>query len=367
MFGRSWRIGTIWGIPVNVDSSWIWIAVLVTYSLWARFNVVYGNIRGGTALALAVFAAALFFGSVFLHELAHAVAARLHGIKVFGITLVVFGGFTSARSDEKGPGPAFVISAVGPLTSLALGALFWTVSVGTDASGPLSASFGYVGWVNLLMAGFNFLPGLPLDGGRMLEAAVWRISRNHELGTRIAAWSGMGLGALLLAGGLFEAAVRGDLFGGVWFAIIGMFIFQGARAAEAQIGLRQRLAQATVAEVMEPPPPPIPADLSLSDALDRYLRGHEGEAFPVVDDGRVIGMLTFGSARDVGVVDPLRPVRDAVIPLSQVLTVDVSEPLEQAVARLGAGRSALVLDDGRLIGAITGSAVARWAAGRGSF
>ena len=357
----------MWGIPVNVDSSWIWIAVLVTYSLWARFNVRYGNIRGGTALALAVFAAALFFGSVFLHELAHAVAARLHGIKVFGITLVVFGGFTSARSDEKGPGPAFVISAVGPLTSLALGALFWTVSVGTDASGPLSASFGYVGWVNLLMAGFNFLPGLPLDGGRMLEAAVWRISRNHELGTRIAAWSGMGLGALLLAGGLFEAAVRGDLFGGVWFAIIGMFIFQGARAAEAQIGLRRRPAQATVAEVMEPPPPPIPADLSLSDALDRYLRGHEGEAFPVVDDGRVIGMLTFGSARDVGVVDPLRPVRDAVIPLSQVLTVDVSEPLEQAVARLGAGRSALVLDDGRLIGAITGSAMARWAAGRGNF
>lgn len=363
MFGRSWRIGTIWGIPVNIDSSWIWIAVLVTYSLWTRFNIQYGNIRGGTALALAVFAAGLFFGSVFLHELAHAVAARLNGIKVLGITLVVFGGFTSARSDEKGPGPAFVISAVGPLTSLVLGALFWALSVATEASGPLSASFGYVGWVNLLMAGFNFLPGLPLDGGRVLEAAVWRISHNHELGTRIAAWSGMGLGGLLLAGGLLQA-VRGDLFLGLWLAIIGMFIFQSARAAEAQIGVRQRLAQTTVAEVMEPPPPPIPAELSLSEALDRYLRGHEGEAFPVVDDGRVIGMLTFGSARDVGVVDPLRPVRDAVIPLSQVLTVDVSEPLEEAAARLGAGRSALVLDDGRLVGAITGGGVARWAAGR---
>jgi Zn-dependent protease len=365
MFGRSWRIGTIWGIPVNVDSSWIWIAVLVTYSLWAEFNVEFENIQGGTALGLAVFAAALFFGSVFLHEVAHAVAARLHGIKVFGITLVFFGGFTSARSDGKGPGPAFVISAVGPLTSLALGALFWSVSVGTDASTPLSASFRYVGRVNLLLAGFNFLPGLPLDGGRMLEAAVWRISRNHELGSRIASWSGMGLGGLLLAGGVFEVA-RGDLFG-LWFAIIGLFIFQSARAAEGQIGLRRRMAQATVAEVMEPPPPPIPADLSLSEALDRYLRGHEGEAFPVVEDGRVIGMLTFGSARDVGMVEPLRPVRDAVIPLSQVLTVDVSEPLEEAVVRLGAGRSALVLDDGRLVGAITGGAVARWVTGRRSF
>jgi len=255
---------------------------------------------------------------------------------------------------------------VGPLTSLALGALFWALSVATEASGPLSASFGYVGWVNLLMAGFNFLPGLPLDGGRVLEAAVWRITRNHELGTRIAAWSGMGLGSLLLAGGLLQA-IRGDLFLGLWLAIIGMFIFQSARAAEGQIELRRRLAQATVTEVMEPPPPPVPADLSLSEALDRYLRGHEGEAFPVVDDGRVIGMLTFGSARDVGMVDPLRPVRDAVIPLTQVLTVDVSEPLEQVVARLGPGRSALVLDDGRLVGAITGGAVARWAAGRRRF
>ena len=365
MFGRSWRIGTIWGIPVNVDSSWIWIAVLVTYSLWAEFRVEFENIQGGTALALAVFAAALFFGSVFLHELAHSVAARLHRIKVFGITLVFFGGFTSARSDEKGPGPAFLISAVGPLTSLALGALFWALSVATDTSGPLSASFRYVGRVNLLLAGFNFLPGLPLDGGRMLEAAVWRISRNHELGTRIAAWSGMGLGGLLLAGGALQVA-RGDLFG-LWLALIGLFIFQAARAAGAQMGLRRRLAQATVAEVMEPPPPPIPADLSLSEALDRYLRGHEGEAFPVVDDGRVIGMLTFGSARDVGMVEPLRPVRDAVIPLSQVLTVEVSEPLEEAVARLGAARSALVLDDGRLVGAITGGSVARWAAGRRTF
>jgi Zn-dependent protease len=367
MFGRSWHIGTIWGIPVNVDSSWIWIAVLVTYSLWAEFNVEFGNIQSGTALALAAFAAVLFFGSVFLHEAAHGVAAKLHGIKVFGITLVFFGGFTSARSDEKGPGPAFVISAVGPLTSLALGALFLALSVPTDASGPLAASFRYVGRVNLLLAGFNFLPGLPLDGGRMLEAAVWRISRNRELATRIAAWSGMGLGGLLLAGGLFEAVVQRDLFRGVWFAIIGLFIFQAARAAEAQIGLRRRLAQATVAEVMEPPPPPIPADLSLSEALDRYLRGHEGEAFPVVDDGRVIGMLTFGSARDVGMVEPLRPVRDAVIPLSQVLTVEVSEPLEEAVARVGAGKSALVLDDGRLVGAITGASVARWVAGRRTF
>jgi len=364
VFGRSWRIGRVWGIPVNVDSSWVWIAVLVTYSLWAQFNNAFATLQGGSALALAVFAAALFFGSVFLHEVAHAIAARANGIPVFGITLVVFGGFTSARSDQKGPGPAFVIAAVGPATSLALGALFWGVSrAAADASGPLSAAFGYVGWVNLLMAGFNFVPGLPLDGGRMLEAATWRITHSRERGTRIAARSGQVVGALLLVGGLYQVT-RNDLFAGIWFAIIGMFIFQGARAAEMQSTVRRRLSAATVADVMEPPPPPIPAELSLSEALDRFLRGHEGEAFPVVQDGRAIGMLTFDSAREVGMRDPLRPVKDAVIPLSDVHTVDVSDPLDQVATRLGRGSAALVLRDGQLVGAISGGSLARWAADR---
>lgn len=362
MFGRSWRIGTIGGVPVNVDSSWVWIAVLLTYTLWARYRVEYG-LATGSAIGLALFAAGLFFGSVFLHEGAHAVAARANGIKVFGITLVVFGGYTSARSDEKGPGPAFVIAAVGPATSLMLGAVFWALASATEASRPFSAALASVGYVNLLMGVFNFLPGLPLDGGRVLEAAVWRITRNRDRGTRIAAWVGMAVGVLCGALGVLELS-SGNAFNGIFLLIIAMFIFQGARAADSQIALRRRLAQATVADVMELPPPAVPASMSLSEALDRYLRGHEHEAFPVIEDGRVLGMLTFGSAREVGMHDPLRPVRDAVIPLSDVLTADESERLDQVAARLGTGRAALVLRNGQLVGAITGGGLARWAAGR---
>src|SRR5688572_30401426 len=165
MFGRSFRIATVRGIPVFVDSSWIWIAALAVYTLWSRFDARFPNLGTG-ALAYAVLGALLFFGSVFLHELAHGIAARAHGIRVDGITLVFFGGFTAARSEEKGPGPAFIISAAGPGTSLTLGALFWGISKATEGSiGPLPGLFGYVGWVNLFMAGFNVLPGLPLDGG----------------------------------------------------------------------------------------------------------------------------------------------------------------------------------------------------------
>lgn len=360
MFGRSFRIATLRGIPVNVDSSWIWIAVLAVYSLWARFDARF-ELDSGVALLYGVLGAALFFGSVFCHELAHAVTARLAGIRVEGITLVFFGGFTAARSEEKGAGPAFAIAALGPGTSLALGGAFWALSrltQGTD--GPIPGLFGYLGWVNLFMAVFNILPGLPLDGGRMLQAAVWRVTGNRDRGTRIAARGGMGVGVLLFGGAIVQAA-REDLFGAVWLAIIGLFIFQGARASEQHISISRRLSDGTVADAMEQPPPAVPAHLSLSETLERYLRGHEDEAFPVVEQGKVIGMISFSSARELGAQDPLRPARDAAIPLDQVLIAHPDERLDEVSQRLGTGRAALVLRDGELAGAITGSGLYRWA------
>jgi Zn-dependent protease len=365
MFGRAFRVATIRGIPVFVDSSWIWIAVLAVYTLWARFDARFPSLGTGSALAYAAFGALLFFGAVFLHELAHGITARAHGIRVEGITLVFFGGFTSARSEEKGPGPAFVISAAGPGTSLALGALFWGISKVTEGTnGPLPGLFGYIGWLNLFMAGFNVLPGLPLDGGRMLQSAIWRITGSRRKGTRVAAVSGMGVGIALFAGAALEAAQQ-NLFAAVWLALIGMFIFQGARAALQQFGIAERLAEATVADAMEPAPATVPAGLTLSEALDRHLRGHEDEAFPVVDEnGKVIGMVSFSSARELGAVDPLRPVRDALIPLGQVLVAAPDEHLDDVSDRLASGKSALVMSDGELIGSISDRGLHRFASSR---
>jgi Zn-dependent protease/predicted transcriptional regulator len=362
MFGRSFRVATIAGIPVNVDSSWIWIAVLAVYTLWARITDRFLLLGDGRALAYAVLGAALFFGAVFLHEFAHALAARAYDIHVEGITLVFFGGFTAARSDEKGPGAAFVVSALGPATSLVLGGIFWWLSNAVDAGTPLQVLFEIVGVINLFMAVFNVLPGLPLDGGRMLQATVWKVTGDRRRGTRVASWAGMGVGVLLFGAAALEAA-RDDLFGAVWFAIIGLFIFQGAKASGQQIGIAERLSRATVADAMDPPPPAVPADLPLSDVLDRYLRGHESEAFPVIEnDGRVIGMISFSSSRDLGARDPLRPAREAVIPLEHVLVAHPDERLDQVSSRLGTARAAIVLRDGALVGAITGGGVYRWAA-----
>ncbi len=364
MFGRPWRIATIRNIPVLVDPSWIWIAVLVTYSLWVQLEQRHTHLGSGAALAYAVAGSALFFGAVFLHEGAHAVAARANDMEVHGITLVLFGGFTSARTESKGPGPAFVVAAVGPATSLALGGLFWWLSRLTGTvDAPLSGLLGYVGWVNLFMAVFNVLPGLPLDGGRMLQAAVWRVTGRHERGTRVAAWTGMGIGIVLI-GLAALLLLQNEGFQAVWLGIIGVFIFQGARASDRYVGVARRLAGATVADAMDPPPPAVPAEMTLSEALDRFLRGHEEEAFPVVESGRVIGMVSFSSARELGGQDPLRPVRDAVIPLAEVILAHPDDALDEVSARLGTGHAALVLREGELVGAITGSSVYRWAHSR---
>jgi Zn-dependent protease len=284
MFGRGFRIATIRGVPVNVDSSWIWIAVLLVATFWSQLDQEFPDIASGEAFGYAVFGALVFFGSVFLHEAAHAIAARANGIEVHGITLVFFGGFTAARADEKGPGPALAIAALGPGTSLGLSGVFWLLSrLAENTAGPLPGLLSYVAAVNLFMAIFNALPGLPLDGGRMLQSVVWRVTHDQQKATRIAARSGLSWRCRHRVRDLRARLPR--LGYAIWGGIIGLFIFRGAQASEQRIGIDGRLASATVADAMDPPPPAVPADLSLSLTLDRFLRGHEDEAFPVIEDG----------------------------------------------------------------------------------
>ena len=365
MFGRAWRIGSIGGIAIRVDSSWAIMAVLVTYSLFLRFTFQYRELENLPAFGLAVFAAILFFGSVLGHELAHAGMARARGIAVSGITLFLFGGATSARVEDRGPGDEFLITAVGPGSSLALAGGFWALAAALDSvGGRLDEALRYVAGVNLILAGFNLVPGFPLDGGRILRSAIWKITGSLEKATRVAGWSGQIVGALLIATGI-AAAVRDDLPLAIWLAFIGWFLLRAARSAVYQLQLRRFLAEGQVGEAMSPPPPAVPAELSLSDSLDRYLAGNERAQFPVVDGERLVGVLTFDSARRIGRDDPLRSVRDAMVPLSKVTTVDADESLDRVIEQLSDGASALVVRAGQLVGSISGADVSRWARTRG--
>src|SRR5258708_22079881 len=229
MFGTSWQVGRIAGIQVRVDSSWVVIALLITYSMYLRFAFLYKDLSAGAAVGIAILAAVLFFGSILVHELAHALVSRAGGIQFQDITLFVCGGATRARVESRGPGDEFLIAVVGPLTSVGVAALFWAVDVFARGAlpRPLIGMFGYLAWVNLLLAGFNLVPGFPLDGAPLLRSLVWRATGSFRRATRIASLAGQAVGWLLVAGG-GAFLLTGNLAGGIWVAFIGWVRGQGA-------------------------------------------------------------------------------------------------------------------------------------------
>jgi Zn-dependent protease/CBS domain-containing protein len=364
LFGTSWRVAKIFGIDVRVDSSWVVIAVLITYSMYLRFSFMYKGLSAGAAVGIAILAAVLFFGSVLVHELAHALVSRARGIQVQDITLFLFGGATRAKVESHGPGDEFLIAAVGPLASGLVAAVFWAVDVFARGAlpGSLIGMLGYLAWVNLLLAGFNLIPGFPLDGGRLLRSLVWRATGSFRRATRIASLAGQAVGWLLVAGGV-AFLLAGNLAGGIWLAFIGWFLVQAARASYTELQVQQMLRGVQAQDVMADNLVRIPPDLTLQDAVDRYFMRYDHSAFPVDEYGQTIGLLTLRKVRRVPSDQwPTSRVRDHMVPLSGQIMVPPEAPMDQVMAKLEDGEAGRVLaaEGGEVVGIITASDLARW-------
>ena len=371
MFGTSWRLGRIAGIEVRIDRSWTVIALLITYSLYLRFSTIYPELSTIRAVGLAIVAAVLFFGSVLGHEMAHALVSQARGIRVQDITLFLFGGATRARVESRGPGDEFVITVVGPLASAVLAVIFGLVDVlGRDVlPRSVAGAFGYLAWVNLLLAAFNLVPGFPLDGGRLLRSAVWKATGSLPRATRVAAISGQTVGWLLIIGGV-AFLLSGNLAGGIWFAFIGWFLIQAARSSYEDLQLRQMLSNVEAHDVMARDLLRIPPDISLQQAVDDYFMRYDHGAFPVDDQGRTIGLLTIKGVRRVPREQwATQRVRDFIVPLGDQIAAAPDARMDQVMAKLDAddGRRTLVVDDGEVVGIITPSDVTRWLNRRRAF
>jgi Zn-dependent protease/predicted transcriptional regulator len=364
MFGTSWRVGRIAGIEVRVDSSWAVIALLITYSMYLRASILYPELSGGGAVALGILATVLFFGSVLVHELAHAVVSQARGIRVQDITLFLFGGATRARVESRGPGDEFLIALVGPLTSGILAGLFGIAAgLGDDVlSRPLVGTLGYLAWVNLLLAGFNLVPGFPLDGGRLLRSAIWKATGSIGRATRVASLAGQAVGWLLVAGGV-AYLLAGNLAGGIWFAFIGWFLVQAARASYQELQLRDMLRGVEAEDVMAGDLLRIPPDLSLQDAVDDYFMRYDHGAFPVDEHGRTVGLLTLRGVRRVAREQwSTRRVRDHMVPLGDQVVVAPHARMDDVLGKLQDGEAGrvLVVEDGEVVGIITPTDLTRW-------
>ncbi len=229
--GASLRLGRIFGIPIEINISWVLVFLLLTYLLAGQFDDARLRWPAAQRWSVAMITVVLFFLSVLAHELSHSVMALRKGIPVRGITLFIFGGVSRLDREPQRPLTEFMVALVGPLLSIVLavilGAAWYLLGRGDS---PVEVILLLLAWTNLSLGVFNLVPGYPLDGGRLLRAGIWGITGNHRKATRIAAGMGQGVGVAMVIGGV-TLAVISEPVDGVWLGIVGMFLFSMARSS----------------------------------------------------------------------------------------------------------------------------------------
>lgn len=368
MTGRGFRIGSVFGLEISIDLSWLVILALVVWSFATGvFPSVVPDLSTAAYLAMGIVGAALFFGSLLLHELAHSLVARAKGIEVEGITLFLFGGVSRMRTEAESPQDEFVIAGVGPLISLLLAAVFLGVTMlgatlGLEA--PVVVVAQYLSVLNLALAVFNLLPGFPLDGGRLFRAVVWRFTGDLDRATRWATVGGRGLGMLLVFLGLWQA-FSGNVLGGLWIVFIGWFLGGAAQMSYRQHVLRAGLEGATVRDAMTRDPLAVAPGVDLRTFVDEHVLHGPHRAYPVIDGARLLGLITLDRAMTVerDRWDEVT-VRDVLLEVSDETSVAPDLSLADALTRLQSAPAdrLLVVDEEKLVGVVTAGDVIEWLA-----
>ncbi|HYP48818.1 MAG TPA: site-2 protease family protein [Thermoleophilaceae bacterium] len=371
--GGSIQLARVFGIRIGVDVSWFLVLFLIIWSLSGYFGDQFPG-EDTKAFALAVLGAMLFFASLLLHELGHAVVAIRNGIPISGIDLWMFGGVAKMERDTDSPGVEFRVAAAGPAVTLlivlvcfAIGAVVSGMGDIWDGSrlrtGQFEATTAVVSVLlsaNVFLLLFNLIPGFPLDGGRIARAIVWKLTGDRGRATRVAARLGRFFAFLMIAGGIAIFLITDDVISGVWLAVIGFFLSQAARSAEVQSTVFSRIEGLSVADVMDADPVAIPDELSLERAEDEFFLRYGWAWFPVVDTGgRLVGVVAREALE--GVAEPARPGRAVASVMARDadgsgLRVRLEEPLEALLGREGLTRlgALMAVDaDGVLRGIVT--------------
>lgn len=331
----SWRVGSLFGIPLFLDSSWFVVVALLTFVNRESYEQWGAAAAWGAGLAMAL----LLFGSVLLHELGHSLVARSQGIKVNSITLFLFGGIASIEQESKTPGQAFQVAIAGPLVSVTLFFLLHAIAAVLPESTLAREALLDLGRINLVLALFNMIPGLPLDGGQVVKAAVWKLTGDRFAGVRWAAMAGKTLGMLAIAFGLAAVFFLGsEGTAGFWVALLGWFCVRNASAYDRLADLQQSLLQLTAADAMTREFRVVDADMTLRHFADEYLLSDmpaPPKPYYAASQGRYRGMLV---ADDIRFVErslwETHTLHSIVRPLNDIIAVEEKTPLVEAINRL---------------------------------
>jgi Zn-dependent protease/CBS domain-containing protein len=354
------------GVQIAIDYSWLIVFALVLWSLAVGyFPHVHPGHSAREYWLVGTVATVLFFASVLLHELSHATMANHLGQDVRRITLFIFGGMAHLSREPKDAATEFKIAAVGPLSSLVLGVLFWAgfrVMMQLGVSELWSGIFRYLCFINVALAVFNLLPGFPLDGGRLLRAYFWRRSNDLRAATSRAADWGSGIAIGLMVLGVLEI-FGGALVGGLWLIFIAMFLRSAARASYHGVVVEHALSGSHVADIMVPDPITVSPDLSVAAVVEEYFLRYGYGGFPVAEDGRVEGLVSLSHVRHCPPeARAERRVREIMRPVDGSVRISPSDPISEALRRMvesDCGRL-LVMQGDRLVGLISRTGVSRF-------
>ncbi len=356
----SFRLGRFLGIPIRIHYTWFLIFLLVVLSL-ALFEFPQ-RVPGASPLAYwlaGVGGSLLFFLSVLAHEVAHSLAARSRGVPVHDVTLFIFGGAAGLEREMDRPEDELLVAGIGPITSLVLAGLLALpyLLLRTLGLAPLiREALGYLAILNLGLALFNLLPGLPLDGGRILRAVVWQVTHNYRWATHVAATAGRTIAMVMIGAGVLMALAPGGSFlNGLWLAFIGWFLDNAAAQSYRHVLLQESLRGVTVSDLMTPECNRIPRGLSVADLVDRYILP-QGQRCFLVTNGEVLeGLVTLHGVRGLERERwPCTPVGEIMVPYERLVVAHPEEDAWEVLQRMDARNvnQMPVEEAGRLLGLI---------------
>lgn len=354
------RLGRLFGIPVEVNASWLVIFGLVTLTLAANYFPSIAGVEGAPGWLLTVVAAVtslLFFASVLAHELCHSLVTRAQGGSVERITLFIFGGVAQINEEPKTPGREFLMAAAGPGMSLVIAAVAlaaYAVSVPLGAPWWIWAPLQYLSGINFALGLFNLLPGFPLDGGRVLRSILWALTGDLLKATRMAARSGQFIGWLMVATAVFGVLNgRSDL---IWFGLIGWFIASLAGSAYRQQVMKSSIEGVSVSSIMTPAPEYVDGELTVDQLVQQHFLGSRHSRYPVIHEGAIVGLVTLPDVKRVDRADwPFVRTIDITDRDLDTLLVDRDAGVGTLVSRLAGDRpgALLVVGEGHLVGIVT--------------